>query len=86
MVLILPEAASGKHSPAGSTTAGLRASIEHALAMGCNEDMSRVTVRILGSFVVIEGLISQEDCLDQIMEIAEDIAGKGMVSVRLFPQ
>lgn len=86
MVLILPEAASRRYCPEGATTAGLVSSIQHALASGCDADLSRVTVRTLGSIVVIEGLIENEDCIDRIVEIAEDIAGNGHVSIRLFRQ
>nr|WP_316654690.1 hypothetical protein [uncultured Gellertiella sp.] len=86
MVLILPEAHSHSHSADGSTTAGLLSSIQAALAMGCDADMSRVTLRILGSYVIIEGLIPDYNCVQTIADIAEDIAGKGRVSIRLFQQ
>lgn len=86
MVLILPEAPSRRYCAEGATTAGLVSSIHHALSSGCDADLSRVTVRSLGSIVVIEGLIQSEDCIDRIMEIAEEIAGPGHVSLRLFRQ
>ncbi len=54
--------------------------------MGCDADMSRVTLRILGSYVIIEGLIPDYNCVQTIADIAEDIAGKGRVSIRLFQQ
>ena len=86
MVLILPVSQPDRYCPPASTTAGLLASIRNALSAGCDEDMSRINVRILGSYVIIEGLVSSEDCVDTIREIAEDIAGKDYVSLRLFRQ
>jgi hypothetical protein len=84
MVLILPEARGHAHCPAGATTAGLQSSIEHMLANDCEGDMSRVHVRILGSYVIIEGLIEDEESIPEIVAIAEGVAGRGNVRLRLF--
>ena len=84
MVLILPEARGQTYCPNGATTAGLQASIEHSLANGIDGDMSRVHVRVLGSYVIIEGLIENEDSIPDIIGIAENVAGVGNVRLRVF--
>ncbi|MBB4067193.1 hypothetical protein [Gellertiella hungarica] len=86
MVLILPEAQPEAYCPDGATASGLLASIRTALAAECEEDVSRVSIRILGSYVIIEGLVPDDDSVTRIRTIAEDIAGAGYVRLRLFRQ
>lgn len=86
MVLILPEAHTEFYSPAGATTSGLLASIRAALAMECSPEADSVSVRVLGTFVVLEGLVPDDDCIARIHAVAEDIAGTGKVRLCLFRQ
>lgn len=84
MVLILPEARGHAHAPAGLTTAGLQASIRALLENDLGGDHSRLHVRILGSYVIIEGLIENEDSIGEIVALAEGVAGAGNVRLRVF--
>ncbi len=84
MVLILPEARGYSHCPAGSTTAGLQASIRSVLENDFGDDLSRLSVRILGSYVIIEGLVESDVSMDEIVAVAEAIAGRGNVRLSVF--
>jgi hypothetical protein len=84
MVLIMPEMRSHAHSPSGLTTAGLQASIRSVLESGDQGDLSRLHVRILGSYVIIEGLVESEESIPEIVALAEGVAGAGNVRLRVF--
>lgn len=84
MVLIMPEMRSHARSRAGLTTAGLQASIRNILESGEQGDLSRLHVRILGSYVIIEGLVESEDSIPEIVALAEGVAGAGNVRLRVF--
>lgn len=86
MVLILPEMQSDTNGPQGAASSGLLASIETALRSECGGDAELVTVRVLGSYLILEGLVPSEECIGRIQMIAEDIAGPGTVHLRLFRQ
>lgn len=86
MVLILPETQPDPYGPQGAASSGLLASIETALRSECGEEAEHVTIRVLGGYIILEGLVPNEECLTRIRSIAEDIAGPGTVHVRLFRQ
>lgn len=84
MVLILPEADRRSHRPSGLTTAGLQASIVALLSDEADGHPSRLHVRVLGSYVIIEGLIDDEERVPEIVALAEEVAGVGNVRVCVF--
>lgn len=86
MVLILPETQPDPYGSQGAAASGLLASIETALRCECGEEAAHVTVRFLGGYVILEGLVPNEECLSRIRAIVEDIAGPGSVHLRLFRQ
>lgn len=86
MVLILPEALPDRYCPKGAASHGLVASVRAALNAECPEAAEGVTVRMAGSFVVVEGLVPDDGCIDRIRHIAQDIAGTANVSLCLFGQ
>ncbi len=86
MVLILPEAHSNPYCPRGAASSGFLASIRAALQTSCGADADGVSIRILGSYVILEGLVPSDECVARLREVAEDIAGTGYVRLRLFRQ
>lgn len=86
MVLIMPEILPDQYGPKGASAEGLVASVRAALQAECAESVEGVSVRMLGSYVIIEGLVPDDDGISRIRAIAEDIAGSGRVRVCLFRQ
>ena len=86
MVLILPEVQSEPFGPKGAAAAGLVAAIRAAVLAECGEEAEAVTVRLLGTYIILEGLVPNEDAVWRIRAIAEEIAGAGSVQARLFRQ
>lgn len=84
MVLILPEAHGRGYCPDGAALAGLQASLQHAILSGCDEDLAHINIRLLGPYVIIEGLVNEHRNIERIRDIAEAIAGKGRVRLGLF--
>lgn len=86
MVLILPEALPDRYCPKGAAADGLVASVRAALHAECPDAAEGVTVRMAGSFIIVEGVVPDDGCIDRIRQIAEDIAGSANVSLCLFRQ
>lgn len=84
MVLILPEVQGRGYCPQGAATAGLHASLQHAILSGCDENLAHINIRVLGPYVVIEGFVNDHSNIRRIRDIAEAIAGKGRVRLGLF--
>ncbi|MDW5318548.1 transport-associated protein [Rhizobium sp. PL01] len=72
---------SGYPSDSRATIAAVRA----AIAYGCDIDTSRLTFRMLGPYLIIEG-IAYHGCGDEISSIAGDIVGVDNIQIRIFEQ
>ena len=64
-----------------ATIAAVRAAID----FGCDIDTSRLTFRMLGSYLIIEG-IAHHGCGDEVGSIARNIVGVDNVQIRIFEQ
>lgn len=84
MVLILPEAKRGTYRPEGLATTWLQASIDALFADEADGHSSRLHIRVLGSYLIIEGLIANEERIPEIVALAEEVAGEGNVRLRIF--
>ncbi len=81
MILILPEF--GCRSGEGAEFAGLIASIKCALASEARFETRKLTFRVLGNCLVIEGAVDVTGAADHVRRLAEDVAGAGRVIVRI---
>lgn len=70
----------------GHGNSATKASVESALHAAHDLNVDQVTVTIVGSYVVLEGIVQREGDDDRAVEIAEEVVGKGHVKSRLLRQ
>ncbi|MGE6784493.1 hypothetical protein ACQKGL_18440 [Ensifer adhaerens] len=67
----------------GADIAGLIASIKCALDSDSRFETRKLTFRVLGNCVVIEGAVDVVGGAEHVRRLAEDVAGAGRVIVRI---
>jgi osmotically-inducible protein OsmY len=61
----------------------LQAVVKEALTSAYDINASEITVSTVGTYVILEGRVRYRGDIDRAIEIAEEIAGSGMVKSRL---
>lgn len=64
--------------------AATRASVESALHAAADIEAGEITVSISGSYVILEGFVRRRGDVEQAIEIAESVVGRGYVHSRLL--